>query len=334
MADDPVLTEEEVDTLLDGVENGDVDVEETESAAPDEVVAFDFRQEHNILVSKLPKLGKLNDKLILALQKRFLEVYKTDVEVKLAFLHTSRFHEMRSHLSKPSNMNIVSVNPGQLPGMIVLDPRLLYILVDHYFGGSGDLAGRQPTKTFSPIELKMSEQFLQHLIREWETIWSEILPMSLAVSGREENPSLVQHIAPNEVVFQAAYQVGFNGHFGECHIVIPYSVIESVKEILGSEGPAEDAKNDAQWQARLAEEVGAATVSVSSAIEGLQLTLKELIELSPGDVVPLDMPETIALRVEDIPVYEGHFGAFDGKNAIKIAGPYSHNKPRRMVSRP
>ncbi len=333
MSDDPILTEDEVDTLLDGVETGEVDTEEA-APAPDEVVAFDFRQEHNILVSKLPKLGKLNDKLIMALQKRFLDVYKTEVEVKLAFLHTARFHELRASLQKPSNMNILTVNPGQLPGLIVLDPKLLYILVDNYFGGSGDLAGRQPTTTFTNIELKMSEQFLSHLVREWETIWSDVLSMSLAITGREENPSLVQHIAPNEVMFQAVYQIGFSGHFGECHVVIPYSIIESVKEILGSEGPTEDPKSDAQWQARLAEEVGAANVGVSSSIEGLQLTLKELIELAPGDVVPLEMPETIALRVEDIPVYEGHFGAFDGKNAIKISGPYLHNKPRKLVSRP
>ena len=85
---------------------------------------------------------------------------------------------------------------------------------------------------------------------------------------------------------------------------------------------------------QIAEEVGAATVAVSSSIDGLQLTLKELIELSPGDVVPIQMPETVALRVEDIPVYEGHFGAFDGKNAIKISGPYLHNKLRRTVSKP
>ncbi len=335
MSDDPVLTEEEVDTLLDGVENGDVETEAAGAdAIPGEVVPFDFRQEHNILVSRMPKLGTLNDKLVKALMERFLEVYKTEVEVKLAFLHTSRFDEFRAGLPTPSNMHLISVNPGQVNGMVVLDPKLLYILVDHYFGGSGDTSGRQPTPVFSPIEIKMGEQFLAHVIREWEQVWAEVLPLSFAVIGREDKPALVQNIAPNEVMFQAVFQVGFSGHFGECHVVIPYSVIESVKEVLGSDGPTDDPRSDAVWQARLAEEVGAATVGISSSIEGLKLTLRQLIELSPGDVVPLEMPETISLMVEEVPVFEGFFGAFDGKNAVKIKGPYLYNKPRKLVSKP
>ena len=224
---DSVLSEEELDTLLDGVNSGDVDTADATDSG--DLSMFDFNQQHNIIISRLPNLETIIDEFIAAMRIRLAKVYKKDIEVELAVLHTRRFSDYQAQMPRPSNINVVNIDPFNVPGMVLLDARLLYILVDQYFGGTGDLTGRAKQTSFSPIELKMSEQFLDQILREWHTAWEGTTPMQLVVQGREYNPDVLQNFGRNDVVLQAVFQVGFNGNYGEFEVSIPYALLESLR---------------------------------------------------------------------------------------------------------
>ncbi len=320
-----ILTEEEIDTLLDGVSNGDL---KPGVAAIDPTVSvFDFNQQHNIIVSRLPKIEIIFDEYIKGVRNKLTRVYKKEVDVQLAYLHTRRFSDYQQNLPNPSNLNLVSISPFNQVGLIILDSKILYILVDQYFGGTGDLTGRVETKAFSPIELKMSEQFVNQVLDEWKLAWEGTSPMLLDVIGREDNPDVVQLLGNNDVILQAVFQVGFNGNYGEFQVAIPYSILESLREKLIPESSKKQGADDGVWRDALAKEISTSQVSLSSSIDNLSITLQELIELSPGDVVPIDMPESICLFVEGLPIFEGRLGAFNGMNAIEIERAYSHTRP-------
>lgn len=162
---DNILSEEEIDTLLDGVSKGDVDIEGNRVSG--EVSNFDFNQQHNIVLSRLPKLQIICDEFIKSMRSNLRKACKKEVAVQLAYLHTRRFSEYQKKLNNPSNLNIVNVAPFNQPGLVLLDSKLLFILVDQYFGGTGALAGRVEPKSFSPIEVKMSEPFVDLIIEDW-----------------------------------------------------------------------------------------------------------------------------------------------------------------------
>lgn len=328
---DNILSEEEIETLLDGVSRGDVAVGRDEKSGV--VSNFDFTQQHNIVISRLPKLETITNQFIKGLQKKLLNFYKKDIDVQLAYLHTRRFFEYRKSLPKPSNLNLITVAPHGQPGLIVLDSKLLYILVDQYFGGTGELLGRKETKSFSPIELKMSEQFIELVIEEWQLAWEKTDRMMLSVTGREDDAAVIHFLGENDMVFQIALQVGFGGNYGEFHVAIPYSIMETLRESLGHENSTREGENDKVWREAFAREMSAASVNVWSSIDNLSITLQELIELAPGDVVPIDMPESICLYVEGLPIFEGRLGASNGKNAIEIERAYSHIKPVKTATK-
>jgi flagellar motor switch protein FliM len=321
---DGILTDEEIDALLVGVSKGDIETNDDKSDEP--VSVFDFSQQHNIVISRLPKLETITNQFVKGMRKKLLDGYKNEVDVQLAYLHTRRFYEYRKSLPNPSNLNLITVSPYGQAGLIILDSKLLFILVDQYFGGTGELAGRVETKSFSPIELKTSEQFIELIIEEWRRAWEKSALMSLSVNGREDNPSVVQMMGMNDVVFQIVIQVGFNGNYGEFQVAIPYSILESLRDELGPEIPSQEGSEDEKWRESLFREISVAEVSVSSSIDNLSITLQELIELSPGDVVPIEMPESIRLYVEGLPVFEGRLGAFNGKNAIQVERDYVHTR--------
>ncbi len=325
-----ILTEEEIDTLLDGVTNGEVDVEG--SPDPGAVSVFDFTRQHDIIISRLPRLETVIGEFTKATQQTLLSVYKQDVEVQLAYLHTRKFSEFRKSLSNPSNLNLLNVSPFDQQGLIIPDAKLLYILVDQYFGGTGELAGRVETNMFSPIELKMSEQFIGHILNQWRIAWDNVTPMVLTSTGREDNPDVLQFLGANDVILQAVFQVGFHGNFGEFQIAFPYSILESLRETLGPDVSTLNVIEDMKWRDAIVQEISTAQVSVSSSIDNLTITLKELLELSPGDVVPIEMPESVCLFVEGLPVFEGRLGAFNGLHAIEIERGYSHTRSVRTTT--
>lgn len=328
---DSILSEEEIDALLHGVSKGDVATSSMKSNEP--VSRFDFTQQHNIVISGLPKLETISNQFIKGMRKRLLTVYKKDIDVQLAYLHTKTFSEYQASLPNPSNLNLITISPFNQSGLITFDSKLLFILVDQYFGGTGKLAGRVENKSFSPIELKMSEQFIELIIDEWRRAWEKSAVMLLTVNGREDNPAVLQVMGVNDVIFQLVVQVGFNGNFGEFQVVIPYAILESLRQKLGPETSPKQGSEDDQWRESLSKEIAAVQVEISSSIDNLSITLQELIELSPGDVVPIEMPESICLYVEGLPMFEGRLGASNGKNAIEIERNYSHTRPVKRTTR-
>ncbi len=319
---DNILSEEEIDTLLDGVSKGEVSTDGDDPKA--EVSNFDFNQQHNIIISRLPKLQTICDEFIKGMKKSLRRAYKKEVDVQLGYLHTRRYCEYQKKLPNPSNLNLVSVSPFNQPGLILLDSKLLFILVDQYFGGTGELAGRVEPKAFSPIELKMSEPFIELITEDWRRAWESTATMMLNVTGREDNPAMMQMFGINDVVLQFVFQVGFNGNYGEFQVTIPYGLLESLREKLGPDVAPDQGQEDEKWHASIAQELGVATVAVSSSIDNLSITIQELIELVPGDVLPIDMPESVCVSVEGLRMFEGRLGAFNGKNAIEIERSYSH----------
>jgi flagellar motor switch protein FliM len=122
--------------------------------------------------------------------------------------------------------------------------------------------------------------------------------MMLSVTGREDNPAMMQMFSPNDVVLQFVFQVGFNGNFGEFQVTIPYGLLESIREKLGPDVPKEDGQDHEKWRQAIALDLGVATVAVSTSIDNLSITLQELIELAPGDVLPIDIPEVDNLTIQ------------------------------------
>lgn len=108
---------------------------------------------------------------------------------------------------------------------------------------------------------------------------------------------------------------------GVMHLALPYSILEPIRETLLNSACKERPNPNKQLAERLRDGIQESQIEVRCALAGFELSLSELLALRIGDVIPVNIPSTAVLRVEDVPVYSGHYGIAQGWSALKIEHP-------------
>ncbi|MFN2349669.1 MAG: FliM/FliN family flagellar motor switch protein, partial [Thioalkalivibrio sp.] len=89
-----------------------------------------------------------------------------------------------------------------------------------------------------------------------------------------------------------------DGGGGDLHITLPYSMIEPMRELLDAGIQSDRSEVDDRWIRALRDEVKVAEVEVSSTLTESTISLRDVINLRPGDIIPIDLPDEILLRAE------------------------------------
>jgi flagellar motor switch protein FliM len=215
-------------------------------------------------------------------------------------------------------MNLVKVRPLRGSALFVLDPKLVYSLVENFFGGSGRFHTKVEGRDFTAMEMRVVQIVLERLFHDLQEAWAPVLEVSLEYVGSEVNPHFANIVSPSEVVVTTVFRIELDGGGGDLHMTLPYSMIEPIRELLEAGMQSDRSERDARWTRALREEIETADVDIHVALTETTLTLRELLEMQPGDVVPVELPPHVVARVEEVPVFWARFGRSRGKLALKV----------------
>jgi flagellar motor switch protein FliM len=95
-------------------------------------------------------------------------------------------------------------------------------------------------------------------------------------------------------------------------------MLEPIREQLDAGVQSDRIERDEGWARAMRVQLQDAEVELSSAIAHRQISLRELSRLRVGDVIPIDLPRTVTLQVEQVPLFSGEFGIHNGHNAVKV----------------
>jgi flagellar motor switch protein FliM len=285
MAGQEVLNQDEIDALLNGVDAGAVDTE----PPPDPRVArqYDFSREMRIVRGRMPTLEMVNERLARQLRVSIYNLLRRQVEIAVGQVSMKKFSEYTHSLSLPVNLNLVKVNPLRGTGLFVLDPKLVFAMVDNFFGG----VGRQ-----AKIDV--------------EYVNSEI------------NPNFAGIVTPSEVVVVCPFQIDLDGGGGSLHVVMPYAMIEPLREILDSGVQSDRAEQDDRWLSILKDGVQDAEVELTTLLGNGSVSLQTLVDLKPGDVLPCDFTGKATVMAEGVPLFKGAFGVSRGQQCVRYEQKY------------
>ena len=309
---DPVLTQEEVDTLLEDEKSSDSGVSESR-----EVVRFDFEEQYDLRLSRLPRLQKINEVLTKGLSASFSKFFSREIEISIPYMQTQRFADYIRGLKDQHNISVIEIMPQQANGLIIVDPQLLYGLVDQYFGGTGRMTGLDQEKVLSVTEKRLSLQIVDLVLREFQAAWKTIASFSFSCLRTEDVNGANQVMSYTDIAVVISLQVPLGDASGSIQVILPYSWLETIAPLLSVESKKE-AVEDKRWKNALARELASVNVDVSCSITGPSMTLSEILRLKAGDVVPVLRPSQVILHIEELPVFEGTLGTSQGNNAVKI----------------
>ena len=314
---DEVLSKAEVGALLEGVKDGVVPTEQGVTAGG-EVAPFEFKSSCNVSSYCPVSLVNVYSRLARKLQAGLYQLLRREIGVELESVRRHRYDEYLATLQKP--ICVHSVVEASLPGtaLIVLDAPLINAFVDFYFGGGGDVAEPQAERELTPTEVRMSEVLLRLLLTKLSQAWSDVDEMTFAAQGFETDPAMVTVAAQPESMLVAKLAVDLDGAAGDCHVAMPLSTLEPVRAKLAASGQG-SLRGRERFHQTMRRQLRRVPVTLRGNLCQVGLTLREMLSMAPGDVIPVDIPEQLVLRVDDAPVLKGRFGTSRGHNAVGVA---------------
>lgn len=310
-----VLNQEEVNALLNAVDAGDVSTEAP--ALPQEVRPYDFLSDQGAMRMRMPAFDLINERLARALRVSMYNLLRRPLEIAVMPIRSAKFSDYAQSLALPSNLNIIRINPLRGTGLFALDPKLVFSVVDNFFGGTGRQQADE-AREFAPTEMRVIQMLLRAAFTDMREAWSPVAAIDVELVKSEVNPSFAQIAAPAEPVVICGFQLALEGGGGELHIVLPYSMLEPLKEVLEAGSPGASAVQDDRWLASLKEDIQDAEIELSTMLGNASVTLNQLVNLKPGDIIPCDFSGKATVLAEGVPLFRGSYGVSRGQQSVKF----------------
>lgn len=322
-----ILSQDEVDALLHGVDDGAVDTSVEDDMLDGEARAFDFNNQERIIRGRLPTLEMINERFARYFRVNFFNMLRKTPEISINGIQMIKFSEYIHTLFVPTSLSLIKMQPLKGTGMIMLDPKLVFIIVDNFFGGDGSIHAKIEGREFTSTELRVIEKVVNMCFVDLKQAWEPIMEVNFDYHNHEVNPHLANIVSPTEVIVVSSFHIELEGGGGDIHIVFPYSMIEPIRSILDAGVQSDLSELDDRWSVLLKEELMHAKVELTAIFAEKSLKVGDLINLQAGDIIPIDMPEQAILMVDDMPVIRGRYGEHDGNAAIRVENIYELTSP-------
>ncbi len=321
---DNILSQDEVDALLRGLTDGEIEAETEESPEDQEGIrSYDLSSQDRIVRGRMPTLEIIGERFARLNRTSLSNMLGKVVEVSYVSIRTTKFGEFLKNLPVPSSLHIIKMDPLRGHELMVVDSKLVFLLVDCFFGSS------EVTKTsikvegreFTAIENRIIKKVVDNMIKEWDTAWKPVYEISTTYIRSEINPQFASIVPPTDVIIQVTFNVEVEEVGGSVIFCIPYSNIEPIRAKLHAGYQSDQFEIDEAWIRRLKERLYETPVEISVELGRTTILGKDLINLSIGDTIILDKDTSdhLIAMVEGIPKFKTTCGIHKGNLAIKIA---------------
>ena len=313
---DNFLSQEEVDALLKGV-NGDQD----DVAAPEEVAGvrtYNLATQERIVRGRMPTLEIINERFARLLRVGLFNFLRRSAEVSVGSVRVSKYSEFIRNLVVPTNLNLVHMKPLRGTALMVFDPGLVFLLVDNLFGGDGRFHTRVEGRDFTATEQRIILRILDIVFEAYTKSWEPVFPVEFEYIRSEMNTQFANIATPNEVVVASTFTVELGSVSGQIHFCMPYSMIEPIRDALTSSLQGEALEVDKRWIRLMTQQIQIAEVELVARLGTAKVSFDEILNMRVGDVIPLNIPETIEATVDGVPVIDCTYGVLNGQYALKV----------------
>lgn len=319
-----LLSQDEVDSLLKGLDTGDVDVDDDIESFGEDLETFDWATTGLNVRGNMPLLEVVNTRFAQRLRTTISNSLRKIIDVTPDPFETVKFSDFQRSLPVPTSMHLFKIEPLRGMGIIVVESRLVFSLVEAYFGGSGSATTKIEGREFTSIENKVIEKVVQMILVDLIGAWEEVHPIKTEFVRSESNPLVVNIVPGEELLISSKFEMEMNKPLGNIIISIPYSSYQPIRNKLsGGYTDDEDLHIDQSWVNDLEGQLKGAEVGISVGLGKTNITVRDFLNLKNGDIIVLDNDsnETMVAQAEGIPLYEGYVGRYKNKKVFKVDHP-------------
>ncbi len=320
MAD--ILSQEEIDALLDVVDEGDESLEENgsdESYSQRQITLYDFKRPNRVSKEQLRAFRGIHDKMARSLSSQISSIMRSIVEIQLHSVDQMTYGEFLMSLPNPTSFNVFSMKPLEGNGILEINPSIAFPMLDRLLGGKGEPF--ETTREFSDIELSLFETILRVMMSTLKEAWGPVTDLYPNIESKESSPNVVQIVAQNEIVVMVVMEIIIGHSSGMMNICYPVISLEPVlpklasRDLMLNETSSKKSRNQ-ELQVLL----GGAQVNVEANLGSAELDMREVLDLKIGDIIRLntDANDIVSLSVDGKVRFKGEIGLRRFRKSIQV----------------
>lgn len=316
-----ILSQNEIDELLNALNTGEIDVHEINSTKEErKVKVHDFRRPSKFAKDHIKTLNIIHDNYA-RLITNFLSGYlRTLVQVDVVSVEAVSYSEFNNSKSNPALLAVVDFAP--LPGSIILEmsPTIAYALIDRILGGKG--SSIEKLRDFTEVEIAIIERIIIQILNLMREPWENVISIRPRLEKIETNAQFAQVVSANETIALITLGTKIGEVEGMINLCIPHMVVEPIVSKLSTrlwfstvekEIPKDIQKN-------IEKRITNTKVPLKAILGRTSISVNDFLELQLGDVIPLDtnVNNNLEVLVGELLKFYGTPGVKKNRVAVKI----------------
>jgi len=307
-----VLSQDEVDALLQGIANDQVPAAEGKGslsaatgdaqvpAVPGELAPYDFARGEISFIGRLPGLEAIFSNFSRRLQSMFASELGKSVDANFEGVEVLSYEKLIQSLPLPASMHAVRLEPLRGIGILVVEARLAFAMVELFFGGSSQRAMKVEGRDFTPIETRFLGKFVERMLRGMEESWQSVVQLKGRYLRSEINPYLLNAAGMGDAMITATYTINMTPISGTILFSLPLAAIEEVRGQLKSGLPGGDDPENVGIFRRLQQPLLEIDLEVEAIVDTVSMSVGEIMGLRAGDIIQLNASglDQVELRIE------------------------------------
>jgi len=323
MAYEQILSQDEVDALLSGV-TGESQVATPPPPVQGRLPVYSLGSDEHVVRSRMHTLEVINERFARYLRAALLTFMRRSADISVGAVQIQKYSEFVRNLPVPANINLMQMKPLRGTALFVFDPKLVFLVVDNLFGSDGRYHVRVEGRDFTQTEQRIIKRVLNLTLDSYGQAWKPVYPIDFEYVRSEMHARLANIVTPNEVVINTTFHIEFGPIGGALHVCIPYSMIEPIRDLLTNPLQGE-IEVDKRWVKQLTQQVQSADVELKARFLSFPSTIGKLLKLQIGDVLPIEIPDTIVAEVNGVPVMECGYGTSNNHYALRVNKMINHS---------
>jgi flagellar motor switch protein FliM len=319
------LSQDEVDALLNGI-GQDGTAGNLRQAPQGDVRPYDPTSRDHLSETRLPVLENINEKFSRALRIALSEFTKLNCDLTLSPIRIMKHAELMHGIPAITGISLFRLAPLSGNGALFLDHSTTAVIIDSLFGGEGRAPREHVSREFTPIEVRMVEKVNGLTLECFRKSWAHVYPAEFSYLRSETHKQFIRLCAADDLVIVTSINVKVGQAGGEIILCLPYAALEPVRHLLAKASEEEKASADRNWFRLLTAQVQSAEVELNANLGTAIIPLRQIMEMKPGDFIPVNVPDTVSAMVDGLPLMECHFGVSNGQYSLRVERIVPHNQ--------
>lgn len=300
-----VLSQNEIDNLLNALSSGELDVEEIKENSEKQVKDYDFARPSKFSKEHLRTLEIIFEHYGRLLSTNLPVYLRKSVQVEVMNSEAVTYQEFSNALSNPVLLGIINFAPLQGNIIIEMASNLGYAIVDRMLGGKGEPMDK--VREFSEIELLIIERILVICVNLLSEPWENVVDIKPHLERIETNSQYAQIISPSEMIAIVTIDITIGDVQGLMNVCLPYITLEDVIDKLNTKYWYSNmqSQDEASYADAIESLINRAQIPVKAVLGNSVVSVSDFASLQKGDIIRLDRKVD-----EELDVYVGNIKKF------------------------